>query len=139
MPKTKLKAKSKRKTGNDNPNTDAFIKTQIFSVCMYCAVFLLSSAIALAADSRDKYDYYISLLSFAAASFATGFFAGNKLRKNGLAVGVLYSLPINIIVVLISLIINGFIPTVYLAITALALLAASAVGGVLAVNKRHRR
>ncbi len=139
MPKTKLKTKTKRKTGNDNPNTDAFIKTQIFSLCVYCGVFLLSSAVALAVDSQDKYDYYVSLLSFSVASFASGFFAGNKLRKNGLAVGVIYSLPINIIVILISLITNSFIPTAYLAITVFALLAASAAGGVLAVNKRHRR
>ncbi len=139
MPKTKLQAKNKRNTGYDNPNTDAFIKTQIFSLCVYCAVFLLSSAVALAADSQDKYDYYISLISFSAASFVSGFFAGNKLRKNGLAVGAIYSLPLNIIVILASLAVNRFAININLAITALALLAASATGGVLAVNKRHRR
>lgn len=137
MPKTK--AKSKRSNLQISSEKDAFIKTLIFSVICYVLIYLLACICGLMFDINKSYDFYVSLISFAVSSFAAGFFAGCKLRKNGLITGLLYALPANIIVIIITLLSVSFKPDLNLLITAAVLLASSAVGGIAAVNKRHRR
>lgn len=131
--------KNNRASRKDTTNKDAFIKSIIFSLLVYSAVYIISCFCALTFDIRDSYDFYISLLSFAAASFISGFYSGNKLRKNGLVTGLLFTLPVNALIILISVVLTDFKPGITLLITALVLLLSSAAGGIFAVNKRHRR
>ncbi len=139
MPEIKSRKQSNKKLSPENKNINTFISTLIFSLIVYCVVFIIISLIGLAVDISSALDYYISLASFAVSSFASGFFAGAKLRKNGLLCGAIFTLPANLIIVLLSLISNGFVADINLIITALVLVFASAAGGVLAVNKRYRR
>lgn len=134
----KIKPKS-RKTRADNSTVSTFINVQIFSLITYIVVFLIFSFVALAADLSRKYDYLFSVIIFVICSFLTGFYAGNKQRQNGLLTGVVYSLPMNTLTLLISLIFSDFNADYSIIITALLLVVSSAVGGILAVNKRHRR
>lgn len=134
----KIKPKS-RKTRSDNSTVSTFINVQIFSLITYIVVFLIFSFVALAADLSRKYDYLFSVIIFVICSFLTGFYAGNKQRQNGLLTGVVYSLPMNTLTLLISLIFSDFNADYSIIITALLLVVSSAVGGILAVNKRHRR
>ena len=134
----KIKPKS-RKTRADNSTVSTFINVQIFSLITYISVFLIFSFIALAADLSRKYDYMFSVIIFVICSFFTGFYAGNKQRQNGLLTGIVYSLPMNTLTLLISLIFSDFNADYSIIITALLLVVSSAVGGILAVNKRHRR
>ncbi len=134
----KLKPKSK-KSRAENTAVSTFINVQIFSVICYITVFLIFSFIALIADLPQKYDYYFSLFIFLICSFVTGFYAGNKIRQNGLLTGIIYSLPINTLTLLISLIFADFKVNASILITIALLVISSAAGGVLAVNKRHRR
>lgn len=136
MVKTKPKNK---KIKIESSIQSTFISVQIFAVIFYIIMFLLSSGIALAADLSHGYDYIFSLCSFVLCSFATGFFAGIKLRQNGMVSGILFSLPMNVIVVLISLFFTDFKVDYTLAVTITLLILASAIGGILAVNKRRRR
>lgn len=134
----KIKPKS-RKTRADNSTVSTFINVQIFSLITYISVFLIFSFIALAADLSRKYDYLFSVIIFVICSFLTGFYSGNKLRQNGLLTGIVYSLPMNTLTLLISLIFSDFKADSSIIITVLLLVVSSAVGGILAVNKRHRR
>ena len=134
----KIKPKS-RKTRADNSTVSTFINVQIFSLITYIVVFLIFSFVALAADLSRKYDYLFSVIIFVICSFLTGFYAGNKQRQNGLLTGIVYSLPMNTLTLLISLIFSDFKADYSIIITALLLVISSAVGGILAVNKRHRR
>ena len=134
----KIKPKSK-KSNADNSTVSTFINVQIFSLITYISVFLIFSFIALAADLSRKYDYLFSVIIFVICSFLTGFYSGNKLRQNGLLTGVVYSLPMNTLTLLISLIFSDFKADSSIIITVLLLVVSSAVGGILAVNKRHRR
>ena len=134
----KIKPKS-RKTRADNSTVSTFINVQIFSLITYIVVFLIFSFVALAADLSRKYDYLFSVIIFVICSFLTGFYAGNKQRQNGLLTGVVYSLPMNTLTLLISLIFSDFKADSSIIITVLLLVVSSAVGGILAVNKRHRR
>lgn len=134
----KIKPKS-RKTRADNSTVSTFINVQIFSLITYIVVFLIFSFVALAADLSRKYDYMFSVIIFVICSFLTGFYAGNKQRQNGLLTGIVYSLPMNTLTLLISLIFSDFKADSSIIITVLLLVVSSAVGGILAVNKRHRR
>ena len=137
MKKTKPVRKNKSKIENNAMNT--FIKVQIFAVISYVFVFIIGSLIALGADLPRKYEYIYSLIMFAVSSFSVGFYSGLKLRQDGLVSGVIYSLPLNIIIILISLIINEFTVGMSLIITSAVLLLSAGIGGILAVNKRLRR
>ena len=134
----KIKPKSK-KSKADNSTVSAFINVQLCSLITYIVVFLIFSFVALAADLSRKYDYLFSVIIFVICSFLTGFYAGNKQRQNGLLTGIVYSLPMNTLTLLISLIFSDFKADSSIIITALLLVVSSAVGGILAVNKRHRR
>ena len=135
----KTKPNRTKRIKSDSKQLNIFFQLQLFSVAIYLSLFIISSIIALKADLPRKYDFLISLIIFAIASFGTGFFAGLKLRQNGLLVGIIYSLPMNFTVLLISLIINKFSFDLNLAISAIILILSAAIGGILAVNKRLRR
>lgn len=122
----------------NNSYLNTFIRVQIFSVIIYVTVFLIGAFIALSADLSTKFDYLFSLVLFLISSLLTGFFAGFKLRENGLVVGILYSLPMNAVVVLLSLIFCDFAVGINFVITVVSLLIAGGIGGILAVNKRLR-
>lgn len=128
-----------KKASNDKGQLNIFIYVQLFSLIVYTVLFLLGCLIALQADLPKKYDYVSSLIIFALGSFITGYFAGIKLRKNGLLSGIIYALPMNLAVILISLIFGRFTFGINLIITAIVLISVSGLGGILAVNKRFRR
>ena len=135
----KFKPNRKRKTISNNPTIDLFIKVQILAFAIYFAVFMLFCFGALGADLSAEYDLICSLFSFALSSFIVGFYTGSKLKQNGLLSGIIYSAPINTLIVLISLIYSEFKVDINIIITVIALVLASAVGGVVAVNKRRKR
>ena len=134
-----VKRSNNKKKISENVYTDVFFRTLLFSLIAYAASFLIFCLIAYITDLNDKFDFAVSLLSFAVGSFVTGFFAGKKLGKNGLVFGAVFSLPINLIIIFISLISNNFSTTPNIIITAVLLLVSSASGGVVAVNTRYRR
>ena len=137
MQKSKPNRNIRSKT--DNRQTRTFLQVQLFSATVYISLFLIGSVVALNADLPKKYDYFISIIIFAIASFLTGFFSGIKLRQNGLLSGIIYSLPMNFAVILTSLIMSKFSVGINIAITATVLIISAGIGGILAVNKRLRR
>ena len=134
-----LKPKFKKKTFTKNPSVDVFIKVQIFALLMDVLIFALFSYVALISDLPIKYDFLCALVCFAISNFLVGFYTGLKSRQNGLLYGVIYSLPTNVIVILISLILSNFNVSMNIAITALVLPLCAGIGGIVAVNSRLRR
>ncbi len=132
----KLKTKPKKQVKQENTVVNFFVKTQIFALIIYIAFFVVSSIIALMADSPDKYDSIIIISVMSFASLITGFYAGIKIRSNGLVVGIIYTLPINALLLIISLISSNFTLGINFFISLFALIISSAIGGIIAVNKR---
>ena len=135
MKKTKPNRGNK---ANNNTFIYKFGKVQLVAALIYSLMFFIGSVIFLQTDLPKKYDFIISLSVFAISSLMVGFIAGIKQKQNGLISGILYSLPMNVIVILLSLIIGKFNVGVNLAITVITLIVFSAVGGILAVNKRRQ-
>lgn len=140
MPKTKNIATTKSSTKKmTNTNSLDFIKNQIFCLTIYIVLFIVGCLVSLVFDIDYKLDYYVSLFIFALCSFLCGFIGGIKQRENGIVSGIIYALPGNLIVILLSIILNGFSVEISILISVVSLILLSAVGGILGVNKRRRR
>ena len=135
----KFKPKRKKNAISDNETIDTFVKVQIFAVIVYLILFLLLCTVALAADLSSKYDFVCALLCFSVGSFIVGFFTGNKLKQNGLIAGMIYSAPINTLVVLAALLYSDFAVDLNIVITVATLIVSAGIGGVVAVNRRRKR
>ena len=122
-----------------NDSLRMFLWLQLFSILCYSVMFLSGSFIALMLDIPSTFDYLFSLITFALSNLIVGFYSGIKYRRNGLVNGVLTSLPSNIIILIISLVMCEFAVDINFIITLLVLVVASGVGGILAVNKRTKR
>ena len=127
-----------KKTKSENMQFKSFLQIQLIAILTYTSLFIIGCLIALKADLSSKYDFIFALCTFIVGSFITGFASGIKLRKNGLFLGIIFSLPMNILVVLISVIICKFDIGFNLGVTIFILLISSGIGGILAVNKRIR-
>lgn len=134
----KIKPKS-NKTRSENDTLIIFLKIQLIGALIYVSVFLLSSVLSLVTDVSQKYDTIITLIAFALSSFISGFYAGKKKRQNGLLAGVIYTLPLNALVLIISAIISDFKVDYLIAVSAVVLVLSAGLGGILSVNMRHRR
>lgn len=136
---SRLKVSRKRKNLSENTTIDIFIKVQIFAVLIYLLFFLLFSMISLFADISMKYDYMFSILCFALGSFTSGFYVGYKLKQNGLLAGIIYTAPINTLIILVSMLFSDFSVDYTMIITVVILVASAALGGVVSVNRRRKR
>lgn len=134
----KIKPRNLAVAKREKSPLNEFLKIQLFALLCYVCVFIIGSISALMFDISSEYDYIFTLIIFALSSFIVGFFAGLKIRKNGLIVGMLYSLPLNLIITVISTILNHFSVGINIAITLIILSITSGIGGIMAVNKRIR-
>lgn len=105
-------------------------------IAVYFALTAVASLILWKADTDEGLYKFIILLIGAAAAFAGGFVAVRPVRKNGIIVGALSVLPVYAVELVVSLLVSksgiGVIGWILLALQ----LAAAAVGGIIAVNKR---
>jgi putative membrane protein (TIGR04086 family) len=136
MGKTKINIKNKKA---ENAVINTFIRIEIIGLLIYVVVFLLSALIAMSVGLKSNYYMIISLLMFSVCSFVTALTAGRKIRERGLLVGVIYTLPLNTLVLLLSLFYADFSVDYHFVVSAISLLLSGAVGGVVGVNLRFRR
>ena len=135
----KSKPGKKKISFSDNMIIDVFIKTQIFGVLIYITNFITFSLLALAFDMPSKFDFICTIICFVLSSLIAGFFVGYKLKQNGLLSGIIFTLPINTLSIIVSLIFSDFSADLNLLITAIVLLISAGAGGIIAVNSRLKR
>lgn len=128
---------SKRKT--ENTVINLFLKIQMIGAAIYILMFLLSCFTAVSLDFGQNYDMIFSLGTFAICSFLTALYAGLKIREHGLPVGIVYTLPLNTLIVLLSLFFTDFKADFRILLTSVVLLLFAGVGGITGVNIRLRR
>ncbi len=126
-----------RKTANSSNNKiKDYLKTQIVNSLIYLAVFLFFCVISVGADIKTDHIVYISMCFVSLSSFLVGFISGIKERKNGMYRGIISALPLNLLLIIISLVLTGFKPDICFVFTVVASLLMSAVGGIVSVNIR---
>lgn len=119
-----------------NESTVVFLKAQILYIVLSLLLMLLTSMILYSSSIDKKYYFYAAAAVLALTSFLCAYFAGYKIHKNGLVTGLLYSLPCNVIWLLISLIINSFKADATGLIAFAVLVISSMLGGILSVNTK---
>ncbi|MCM1363617.1 MAG: TIGR04086 family membrane protein [Faecalibacterium sp.] len=131
------KGKGKPRTEkNISDKTKVFIKTQILALIVYLLFFLIASIILFSTEIDKSKSFYAAISAFAAAAFICGYFSGYKIHKKGLYVGLLFCLPMNVIITMVSLIVNSFKVDLTTTISFVILIVCSMLGGVLSVNTK---
>lgn len=132
--------KRRRNSKTDkNDKLYAVARKELIGAVIYTFIFTLCSLAAVLADSDKDKVYYLSVASFGVASFIFAYISVLKERKNGLLYGILYTLPLNLAIIFVSLILCSFKADLHLLISAAVLLITSALGGILSVNSRIKR
>lgn len=131
----------KRRT---KPQAGSDIKTVIIKaltgslvgIILFFALNALASLILWKADTDESVYKFVSLVIGAVTAFVCGFVAVRPTRKNGVAVGALSVLPVYLFEIIASVLVSrsgiGLIGWILLAVQLLF----SAIGGIIAVNKR---
>lgn len=135
----KLKNLGKSNKRAENVTLRYFINTQIFSLCVYGLLFIAACFASMSLDAPKRFDYIITLAVFAVSSALCGFYAGLKTRRKGILTGIIFTLPENLAVLLLSLIFCEFHTGLQLPLSAAVLILSAATGGIFAVNKRLSR
>ncbi len=128
---------SKRKNINSNNlKLKSFMKMQIINASVFFVIFLVFILISVCGDIGIDLMLYIALAFTGLASFISGCIAGFKERRKGIICGIVNVLPFNVVLLIISLVFNGFQADISLLISLITGLLAAAVGGIVAVNIR---
>lgn len=132
----KRKPKRNKSEKKLKDSTRIFLHTQLLALVVYALFFLLTSAVLLSLDIDSDKIFYVGIAAFALSSFICGYYAGYKVHKNGLLTGLLYALPANLLIIIVSAAVSGFKADFTLLISFMILLICSMLGGILSVNTR---
>lgn len=130
---------SKKAPGLTSIMDNLMIKTVLLQAALSLAAILASALIAYTSNIKRESYFYIVVLTLAAASFVSAFYAGKHNGKNGLVTGLVFCLPLNVTFCFISLILNSFKADATLAISIFILIIASMLGGILSVNTSPKK
>ncbi len=135
---TSKKVKPAKKSGFSslNTKTQVFIKAQILALILYMISFLVASGVSLAFNVSVSYAFYVCIFAFAISSFLCALYSGYKIHKKGIVIGFLFCLPFNLLVTLISAILNSFSIDLTAVISLFIMIVSSMLGGMVSVNIR---
>lgn len=127
------KSVSNKKKVNYIPD---FVVLLIYDLIIKCSVLLISASVIFAFDISS--DYFLFIILFGLGNLLIGYIVGKKKKKKGLIFAVLYTLPTNLLIVLISTFINDFNVDYIIFITFIILVISSATGGIISVNLKNK-
>ncbi len=130
------KIKKAKKLSELSLPAKVFFKTQLLSSVLYAASFLASGALGLSMNISRSSAFYPAVFSFSVCSFIGAFYAGRKMHKNGISIGFLFCLPLNVVVIIASVAANSFKIDLTALISFIILIISSMLGGIVSVNMR---
>lgn len=111
-----------------------FLPVIIKSLVIFVFAVLTASLVCFVTDiDYDKY-YIILLCAAVTAAFLSGFSSSRKIKKKGMIIGIISSLPIVILILTVSLILNGAQMTMLMPVTLASVILTGAVSGSVGVN-----
>ena len=117
-------------------STKVFLKTQILSFVLYTSSFLISAALGLSMNVSKGNAFYLAVFFYSVCSFICAYYAVRQIHKNGISVGFLFCLPMNIIIVFASIAANSFRIDLTAVISFIIFAISSMLGGIVSVNTR---
>ena len=131
-------AKKSRNPKGEGKTLRKLLPIVCVTLCFYSA-FLFFCAIWLLHSNHPLSVSALTVGALCAAAFCSSCFAGTRMKKNGLLTGFLSTLPIHVLLFLLSLIFGGLHADWTMLFTFVILSIVSMLGGVLAVNRREKR
>lgn len=104
----------------------------ILTILLLCMYFYFR-------DTNVFREFIVILIAFSVADFISSYYIGKKTRKKGMIYGVVYNLPVIVLIIFISLILNSFTFDMRLMFFAVIRIILSAAGGITAVNIKSKR
>ncbi len=131
--------KTVSKKSSANSNVINFLITELTYCAVFLLTFLIASGIIYFVDLKRSMVYPAAIFSFCLSAFISGVLCGLKQRKNGLLNALIYVTPINIIIVLISLVFNNFSFDANVLVSLLLMIISSIMGGIIGVNIKVKK
>lgn len=145
MTSTTVKAKNKRKTkspANEISESKQFSMAVLkgFTVGTAALFIILSifSLIMVKFDYSEKSVPIMALISALLASFIAGFWSAKCIRKKGLMIGVVTSLPLAVVMITFVIVANGGAVGSLAVTTVMLMICFSALGGIMSVNTKSK-
>lgn len=110
----------------------------IMPVAVEAVVLTAVSILSLIFYVSTDYYYILMLISLAAGGFASGFIYCRKKRQKGLVNGLIVSLAADLLLLILSLILNGFSFDYHIILSAVCHILMSGAGGIVSVNIRKK-
>ncbi len=130
--------KKSRKSLKNN-SVSKHINTLVTIALLYVLIGFISVSACVYYDLAAENTFTVAIISGGVSAFFSGFITGIKFRKNGMIKAIIITMPINFIILLTSLIFNGFKADINMLFSILILEASAAVGGILSVNSKIRK
>ncbi len=127
---------SKRSQG-EGSRLRKILPVLLVTILCYIVCILLCAIAILYSDTSASVGYG-AMVALCAAAFLSAFFAGMRSKQNGLLTGFLTTLPVHVLLLLLSLLHGGFSADLTLLFVFVILSLVSMLGGVLAVNRRDK-
>ncbi len=129
-----VKNKARKQKGRQNENLLMFLLPFI----LLFSALLLTSFVSVIIDLEKKLNSPVIMVIFSLCTFLSAFLIASKKREKGLVTGVIYNLPSIIIILLLSLILNGFSADLNILLSFVTMLISSALGGIIGVNRKQK-
>lgn len=129
-----IKNKARKQKVRQNENLLMFL---LPFVLLFSAL-LLASLVSVFIDLEKKLNFPVITVIFSFCTFLSAFLVAGKKREKGLVAGIIYNLPSVIIILLLSLILNGFSVDLNIILSFVTMLISSALGGVIGVNRKQK-
>ena len=129
-----VKNKARKQKGRQNENLLMFLLPFI----LLFSALLLTSFVSVIIDLEKKLNSPVITVIFSLCTFLSAFLIASKKREKGLVTGVIYNSPSIIIILLLSLILNGFSADLNILLSFVTMLISSALGGIIGVNRKQK-
>ncbi len=116
-----------------------YINTLVTIILIYVLIGFITVSACVYYDLAAENTFAAAIICGGTSAFFSGIITGVKFRKNGMIKAVVITLPVNLIILLTSLIFNGFKADLNMLISILVLEASAAMGGILSVNRKIRK
>lgn len=110
----------------------------LINFLIHIFIFIVITIISFLSALKFDLIYPVSLLSVATSNFISGILSGYIKRQKGLINGILFSLPSNVIFIILSLLTNKFLSDYKIIISVIVAFFFSAIGGIISVNYKRR-
>lgn len=126
--------KNKKQKSRQNENLIMFLLPLI----ILFSALMLTSIVSVLLDLEKGLSFSVITAIFSLCTLLSAYLTSYRKRENGLVTGIIYNLPSVLVILLLSVILNGFSADLNILLSFASMLISSALGGILGVNRKQK-